>query len=132
MKKSAATRKINLKQLDGSYAVARLDPKSDIPGWAFGDGFVNISLTDDEVSIVCRTDRIPETVKQDGPWTCFAFVGPFAFDETGIVLSVIKPLSENGVGIFLVSTFDGDHLLLKTADLDRSRSLLIAAGHSLL
>lgn len=62
----------------------------------------------------------------------FKLEGPFAFDETGIVLSVIRPLSENRLGIFVVSTFDGDHLLVKAADQVAARRFLVEAGHILL
>ena len=65
---------------------------SPIPAWADGEGFVSISRSDDELSIVCRAERIPSGVKQDTGWTCYKFIGPFAFDETGIVASVIGPL----------------------------------------
>lgn len=47
------------------------------------------------------------------------------------MLSVVRPLSEAGLGIFVVSTYDGDFLLLKVADLDRGRRLLTEAGHRL-
>lgn len=124
--------RVKLKGLDGAYCVARLGASDAIPAWADGDGFVSISRTDDELSIVCREERVPHGVRKDGDWSCFKLVGPFAFDETGIVLSVIAPLSENGIGIFVVSTFDGDHLLVKSADLDKARDLLTAAGHVLL
>jgi hypothetical protein len=123
---------ITLRKLAGRYAIARLEPADPIPAWADGEGFVSISRTDDELSIVCRNERVPSGVKQDGGWTCYKFQGPFAFGETGIVLSVIRPLSENGIGIFVVSTFDGDHLLIKTADEPKGRELLQAAGYTLL
>ncbi len=90
-----------------------------------------ISRTDDELSIVCLQDRIPQDVQSDGGWSCFKFQGPFAFDETGVVLSVIEPLSTNGIGIFVVSTFDGDHMLVKSSDLEKARGLLENAGHAL-
>lgn len=124
--------RVKLRQLNGTYGIARLDAADRLPAWADGGGFVSISRSDDELSVVCPQDRIPSAVKQDGHWTCFKFEGPFAFGETGIVLSVIQPLSENGIGIFVVSTFDGDHLLVKAADVETSRELLIGAGHSLL
>ncbi|EUB97416.1 hypothetical protein PMI07_000992 [Rhizobium sp. CF080] len=123
---------ITLRELAGSYAIARLGAADPVPAWADGDGFVSISRSGDELSITCREERVPSDIKQDGGWTCYKFQGPFAFDETGIVLSVIRPLSENGIGIFVVSTFDGDHLLIKTADKPKSRELLQAAGHALL
>lgn len=116
----------------GSYAVSRLNPAAAIPAWADGAGFVSISRTADELSIVCEQQRVPAGVTADRDWSALRLVGPFAFDETGIVLSVIRPLSEAGLGVFVVSTFDGDHLLLKTADIGRGIDLLERVGHRVL
>ncbi|MFK0208890.1 ACT domain-containing protein [Agrobacterium sp. NPDC090283] len=123
--------RVKLKLLDGAYGVARLDADAAMPTWADGCGFVSISRTDDELSVVCRQDRIPRDVRVDAGWNCFKLQGPFAFNETGIVLSVIEPLSTNDIGIFVVSTFDGDHLLVKSNDLEKASQLLANAGHSL-
>jgi hypothetical protein len=124
--------KVRLSRLAGSYAVCRLDAGSPIPAWADGEGFVSISRSDDELSVVCRAERIPADVKQDQGWVCYKFIGPFAFDETGIVSSVIAPLSDAGIGIFVVSTFDGDHMLIKRTDVASAEPVLDVAGHSLL
>lgn len=125
-------RRIVLRLLDDGYGVARLLPSDPIPAWADGDGFVSISRSDDELSIVCLQDRIPQDVQVDGGWSCLKFQGPFAFDDTGIVLSVIEPISAKGIGIFVVSTFDGDHMLVKSTDLEKARDLLVNAGHALI
>ena len=126
------TARIRLKQLPRLYAISRLERGDAIPSWADGPGFVSITRTDVELSIVCLQDRVPDAVRQDSDWVAFKFEGPFAFGETGIVLSVIGPLSENGLGIFVVSTFDGDHLLVKATDQAAARRLLVEAGHKLL
>lgn len=120
---------INLKVLAEAYGIARLAPDDAIPGWADGPGFVTITRSDDELSIVCHQDRIPADVQRDLGWACLKLLGPFAFGQTGIVLSVIRPLSENGIGVFVVSTFDGDHLLISATDAERSFALLRDAGH---
>jgi hypothetical protein len=122
---------VTIKELPGTYAIARIAPDSAIPAWADGRGFVSISRSDEELSIVCLADRVPADVRSDGDWTCFKFQGPFAFDETGILLAVIQPLSDNEIGIFAVSTFDTDYLLVKTAHRARAGELLAAAGHRL-
>ncbi|MFF2320717.1 ACT domain-containing protein [Agrobacterium sp. NPDC058088] len=124
--------RVKLKLLDGAYGVARLQAEAPIPAWADGAGFLSISRTDDELSIVCRQERIPDDIQADTGWNCLKLQGPFAFDETGIVLSVIGPLSTNEIGIFVVSTFDGDHLLVKSKDLEKTFELLASAGHSLI
>lgn len=125
------TSHVRMRVLDGDYGVARLEPSEPIPAWAEGPGFVSISRSDDELSVVCLESRIPEGVRDDRGWACLKLLGPFAFDETGIVLSVIAPLSDNGVGIFVVSTYDGDHVMVKREDLDVARELLTKAGHTL-
>ncbi|WP_409526943.1 ACT domain-containing protein [Rhizobium sp. G21] len=122
---------VALSLLAGDYAVCRLSPADPIPAWAEGDGFVSISRSDEELSILCRAERAPSDVRQDAGWACLKLQGPFAFDETGIVLSVVAPLSNAGLGIFAVSTFDGDHILVKRAELDRAEALLREAGHRL-
>jgi len=121
--------KIKLKQLDGVYAIAQLSHHDEIPKWVDGSGFVNISRTDDELSLVCLEERVPAEVKIDGGWICFKFLGPFAFGEAGVILSVIRPLSENGIGIFVVSTFNGDVLLLKHSDVENALKLILESGH---
>lgn len=122
---------ITLEQAKGEYAVCRLAPDAAIPAWADGSSFVTISRSAHELSIVCLAERVPENTQQEGGWTCLRFVGPFAFGATGIVLSVVRPLSEGGLGVFVVSTFDGDHLLLKTGDMPKALALLGHAGHVL-
>jgi uncharacterized protein len=124
--------KVRLRRLDGDYAVCRLDALCPLPAWADGEGFVSISRSDDELSIVCRAGRVPADAKHDDGWTCYKFIGPFAFDETGIVAAVIGPLADAGIGIFVVSTFDGDHMLIKQADVRKAEPVLGAAGHILL
>jgi hypothetical protein len=124
-------RTIALRQWEGHYAVSKLDVKSAIPAWADGEGFVSISRTPAELSIVCRAERVPAGINASREWACFEFVGPFAFDETGIAVAVIQPLSEMKIGVFLVATFDTDYLLIQEKDLPTAKKALIAAGHKL-
>ena len=123
---------ITLEQASGEYAVSRLDAAAAIPAWADGDGFVSISRSRHELSIVCAAARVPPGTVSESEWSCWRFVGPFAFGATGIVLSVVRPLSLGGLGVFVVSTYDGDHLLLKTQDLAAAVQLLNDAGHVLI
>ena len=123
---------ITLEQAAGDYAVSRLDATSPIPAWADGDGFVSISRSRHELSIVCAAARVPPGTVSEPGWRCWRFVGPFAFGATGIVLSVVRPLSLGGLGVFVVSTYDGDHLLLKAQDLPAAVQLLNDAGHVLI
>jgi uncharacterized protein len=126
--------KIALRQLPGDYVVCKLGPKSPLPKWAEGEGFVSITRTIQALSIVCASERIPQPPPAEMQvargWRCFEFVGPFAFDETGVALAVIRPLSENDIGVFLVATFDTDYLLIQAKDVDKAKTALLVAGHT--
>ena len=121
---------LRLRLLDGAYTVARLDALARIPDWADGPGFVSISRTDDELSVICLSDRVPADIQQDGEWACLKLLGPFAFDQSGIMMAVIRPLSQAGMGVLVVASFDTDHLLVKPAHLAAARGLLAEAGHA--
>lgn len=120
---------MRLRWVDGVYGVARLEPDAPIPDWADGPGFMSISRADDELTVVCLAARIPDGVQADRDWVCLRSVGPFAFDESGVVLRLISPLSEAGLGVFVVCTFDGEHILVAQKDRTQAEALLRAAGH---
>jgi hypothetical protein len=123
-------RQLRLQLLEGKYAISRLNRGAPVPHWVEGEGFVSISRSSDELSVLCREDRVPEDMQVDRNWICLRFAGPFELYETGIVLSAVQPLSEGGIGVFVVSSYDGAHLLIKNDDLLHAQMLLQNAGHA--
>jgi len=57
---------------------------------------------------------------------------PFAFDQTGVLASFLDPLAAAAIGIFAVSTFDTDYILVKSMNLENAVQVLKEAGHRLL
>jgi uncharacterized protein len=53
------------------------------------------------------------------------------FSMVGVVSSLVTPLAEAGLSVFVVSTFDTDHLLVKDSDVDAVTTALSGAGHTL-
>ena len=123
--------KLNLKLLSGSYAVCQLGPSSPIPAWADGEGLVSISRSDEELSIVCLQSRLPAKVKAEPEWRCLKLEGPFEFSLSGILASVLNPLAAVGVGIFAVSTYNTDYVLVKKENLEKTIQALESAGHKI-
>ena len=116
--------------LRGEWAVARLAPDARVPAWAMGPApFLSIARTANELSIVAPAAAVPADVCAERGWALFKLQGPFAFDQTGILASFATPLAAANVGIFAVSTFDTDHVLVKTAQLADALAALRAAGH---
>lgn len=52
------------------------------------------------------------------------------FSVIGVVASLSTPLAEAGIGIFVISTFDTDYLLVKENDFQKAVDALRAAGHA--
>lgn len=123
------SRPVVLRLLPGAYAVSRLEAGAAIPPWADGDGFVSISRTAAELSIIAPAERVPPGTRTETGWRALELVGPFPFEAVGVAVSVLHPLAAGGIGILLVATFDTDILLVKEACLESAADLLAAAGH---
>jgi len=118
--------------MPGKLAVCRLSAEARIPDWAWGGPFSSVTRTEDEVSIVCAADRVPEEHRPKSPWICFKVEGPFSFSEVGILASVIDPLAEKKVPIFAISTFDTDYVLVGEEHAEIALQALRDAGHEFL
>lgn len=126
---------VRLQPLPDEYVVARFPASTDLSSVlaeVFATGaFVSVSRTPQELSIVCPSGSAPAGAELDGPWTAFYAGGPMPFELTGVVTSLVSPLSAVGCPVFVVSTFDGDVLMVPSADADRARAALSGAGHVL-
>lgn len=114
------------------YAIVRLGPDANIPGWATNGEFTSISRSADELSIVCPSDNLPAEVHSPQRWICLKLEGPFPFSQTGVLLSFIEPLSSNRIPIFAISTYDTDYVLIQEEFARASLEILQKAGHQLL
>jgi uncharacterized protein len=123
---------LNLSLLEGRFAVVQLEPKLPVPAWALEGEFFTVSKTSEELSIVCLESNVPtnSNVRLERDWACLKLQGPFEFSLTGILLSVLEPLAKVNVGIFAISTFNTDYVLVKAENLERAILALEGAGHS--
>ena len=116
-----------------NFAIARLEPNADLPSAVLASpGFLSITRTADELSIVCAEDAAAGLARVDKAWRAIKVQGPFAFDQTGVLASFLEPLAVAAIGIFAVSTFDTDYILVKSANLEAAVAALKGAGHRLL
>ncbi|MGA6164776.1 ACT domain-containing protein [Amycolatopsis magusensis] len=114
------------------YAVARLDPDQAVPADLLthsGQVLVSVTRTQREVSIICPAKFAPPGAKVEADWRLLSVRGPLAFTLTGIIAALASELAAAGVGLFTLSTFETDHVLVKSDDLTRAIDALQAAGH---
>ena len=123
---------LKFRQLPGHYAVVRFAADAPTPEWAGNGSFFSITRTQDELSVVSPVENIPPDVNADPRWICLKLEGPFPFSQTGVLLSFIEPLSNSGVPIFAISTYDTDYVFIQQGHESRALGLLREAGHELI
>lgn len=94
-------------------------------------GFFFVARTDEEISLVCETARVPEnTLAREDGWRAFRVEeGPLDFSLVGILSRISAVLAENQIGIFAVSTFNTDYILVKKENFPKAQKALISAGY---
>jgi hypothetical protein len=109
-----------LRVLDGSYV---LDRRADVADTDLRDALAVVFGPDG--STVMRRDDAGEDA-----WTAL-WNGDEAHDvqATGMLSAIVAPLGTAGVPVWVVSSFDGDLVLVPTDRLDEASGVLQAAGH---
>ncbi|MBO6193179.1 MAG: ACT domain-containing protein [Clostridiales bacterium] len=94
--------------------------------------FYFIGKTDEELSLVCRTEETPSnTTGRDDGWRGFRIEGVLDFSLIGILSKLSSILAQNSIGIFAVSTYNTDYILVKKENFDKALSVLAEAGYKI-
>ncbi len=116
-----------IEALDVFFSVCKV---TDYSGISPDQPFVFIGSTEEEKSLVCPTERVPEntTDREDG-WRAFRLAAQMDFSLVGILARLSAVLADENIGIFAVSTFNTDYILVKALDFERALLALQNAGY---
>ena len=118
---------LKLQVIEGELTVCKVASISDLD---LGADLFFVGRTDEEISLVCRTRDVPQgTVEREDGWRAFRIQGMLDFSLTGILAKLSGVLSGAGIGIFALSTFNTDYVLVKGTDFERALGLLAQAGY---
>lgn len=92
--------------------------------------FCFLAHTDEEISLVCPTSDVPleTTVREDG-WRAFRIQGTLDFSLIGILAKISTILADHHIGIFVISTYNTDYILVKSKNFDHALERLRQAGY---
>ena len=118
---------MKLQKLPWALTVCKLDSAERID---LNAGFYFIGRTEEEISLVCRTECVPAgTVAREDGWRGFRIEGTLDFSLIGILSPITAILAENKIGIFAVSTYNTDYVLVKEENFEKALAALSAAGY---
>ena len=120
---------MELKTLDDKLSVCKV---ADISGIDLTADIYFIGKTDEELSLVCRTEDTPHNTTEcsDG-WRGFRIQGVLDFSLIGILSKITGILAENKIGIFAVSTYNTDYILVKEENFNRALEVLASEGYTI-
>src|SRR5918993_2373138 len=85
---------LELRLLQQQFAVCRLGPAEDVPGWASAPGALTVvARTEGELSIVCDERVVPDGVRAERGFRTLMVCGPLPFDAVGILAGIAGALS---------------------------------------
>lgn len=118
---------MELKKLEYDFSVCKV---VDLNGVDMGQEFCFIGKTDEELSLVCITENVPDnTIEREDGWRGFRIQGVLDFSLIGILSKISGILADNKIGIFAVSTYNTDYVLMKKENFDRAMEVLAQAGY---
>ena len=119
---------MELERIDIALSVckaASLDPA------LLEERFCFTGRTDEELSLVCPTGSVPpEVLEREDGWRAFRIRGVLDFSLVGILAPIASLLAEARIGIFAVSTFNTDYILVREWDYERALGLLAEHGYT--
>ncbi len=94
--------------------------------------FYFIGKTDEELSLVIPTEETPaETTERDDGWRAFRIQGVLDFSLIGILSKISGLLADAKIGIFAVSTYNTDYVLVKRENYKKALAVLADAGYQI-
>ena len=122
-------RHFELSLLPGRFAISRLAPTTAVPEWATQGRFSSITRTGEELSIVSEHSLVPAEVRSQSSYRVLKVHGPLVLTEIGVLSALALPLAEAGLGLFAISTFDTDYLLVASETISAAVTALEQRGH---
>lgn len=120
---------MKLKALPRTLTVCKL---ADAAAIDLNQDFYFLARTDEELSLVCRTEATPaNTTDRDDGWRGFRIEGVLDFSLIGILSKLSAVLAEHKIGIFAVSTYNTDYILVKEENFNRALRALAEKGYTI-
>lgn len=75
-------------------------------------------------------DTPRNTIEREDGWRGFRIQGVLDFSLIGILSKLSAILADNGIGIFAVSTFNTDYILVKEKNFEKALDVLADNGYT--
>ena len=116
--------KMVLKLLDKDYSVYKFNMNFHIDNDILNDDFISITKTNDEISVVAITGIFEHYVNREDNWKILKIDGILDFTLTGIISKISTILGNNGISVFVISTYNTYYIMVKQDKLEEAIKVL--------
>ena len=121
---------MELEKIEYDLTVCKVADISDID---LKSDFCFVGKTDEELSLVCKTENTPAgTIERDDGWKGFRVRGTLDFSLIGVLSKLTGVLAEHRISVFAVSTFNTDYILVREESFDRALQALTLEGYKVI
>lgn len=118
---------MELKKIDKDFTVCKVENLKQVN---MDKDFIFVSKTDEEISVVCETKDVPDnTIERSDGYKAFRIEGKLDFSLIGILSKISTALAKNNIGIFAISTYNTDYILVKSEEFNKAAEVLDEKGY---
>jgi hypothetical protein len=113
-----------LELLEKEYSVYQFNVDHQIDYNTNNNDFISITKTKDEISVVAITGLFEHFAKREDNWKMLKINGILDFTLTGIISKITAILADNGISVFVISTYNTDYIMVKKDKLEDTIKVL--------
>lgn len=121
---------MQVKKIDGEFSVCKVTDFSEVDVTCM---YSFMGISEEENSLVCLSERVPTNViERDDGWKAFRIQGILDFSLIGILANISTLLADNQIGLFAISTFNTDYILVKKESYCKALDILANADYQII
>jgi hypothetical protein len=113
-----------LELLEGEYSVYKITNEESFVNNIFETKFISITKTEDEVSVVATSNFFHDFEKVEDGWKILKIDGVLDFSLIGILSKISTILANEEIGIFVISTYNTDYIMIKKENIEKAITIL--------
>jgi hypothetical protein len=119
---------ITLIPLVGNFTISQLSDYGKIPKEIFESEFYSITKTGEEISIISDCETSFPDIRSSEGWKCLRVEGILGFSLVGIINEITRPLKDNKIPVFVLSTFNTDYIFVKDESFRKALEVFRLSG----
>ncbi|MCL2180217.1 MAG: ACT domain-containing protein [Treponema sp.] len=117
--------------LENDYSIFKFDPDFSHYEKILSDEFFSITKTKDELSIAALENSFSDFLSKEDGWKIIKIDEELDFSLTGILSKISAVLAGEDIGIFVLSTYNTDYIMIKKENVNKAVNILINNGYLL-